>query len=133
PGHARRQGTARHARLRSERRHGRGIRRLRSRRNGEIWEDHQRCEDRGEVTFAASPMLDIFNHFVPKAYLDRLADLIPGQPAATAFPRIRPLWDIDARRALLDEFPGVQQILSLANPPLELVAPADKSPELARL
>jgi predicted TIM-barrel fold metal-dependent hydrolase len=78
-------------------------------------------------------MLDIFNHFVPKTYLDRLADLIPGQPAVTAFPRIQPLWDVDARRALLDEFTGLQQILSLANPPLELVAPPDKSPELARL
>jgi uncharacterized protein len=78
-------------------------------------------------------MLDVFNHFVPKRYLDRLAELIPGQPAVTAFPRIKPLWDVDARRALLDQFPGLQQILSLANPPLELVAPLDKTPELARL
>ncbi len=78
-------------------------------------------------------MLDIFNHFVPKTYLDRLADLIPGQPAVTAFPRIKALWDVDARRALLDEFDGLQQVLSLANPPLELVAPPDKSPDLARL
>ena len=78
-------------------------------------------------------MLDVFNHFVPKRYLDRLADLIPGQPAVTAFPRIKPLWDVDARRALLDEFDGLQQILSLANPPLELVAPPDQTPELARL
>ena len=31
------------------------------------------------------------------------------------------------------EFDGLQQMLSLANPPLELVAPPDKSPELARL
>ncbi len=58
---------------------------------------------------------------------------IPGQPAVTAFPRIKALWDVDARRALIDEFPGLQQILSLANPPLELVAPPDKSPDLARL
>ncbi len=77
-------------------------------------------------------MLDIFNHFMPKAYLDRLADLVPGQPAATAFPHIKPLWDVDARLALLDEFDGLQQILSLANPPLELIAPPDKTPELAR-
>jgi aminocarboxymuconate-semialdehyde decarboxylase len=77
-------------------------------------------------------MLDVFNHFVPKAYLDRLAGLIPGQPAVTAFPRIKPLWDVDARLALLDQFDGLQQILSLANPPLELIAPPDKTPELAR-
>jgi predicted TIM-barrel fold metal-dependent hydrolase len=78
-------------------------------------------------------MLDVFNHFVPKAYLDRLGDLIPGQPAVTAFPRIKALWDVDARRTLVDSFPGLQQILSLANPPLELVAAPDKSSELARL
>ena len=78
-------------------------------------------------------MLDVFNHFVPKAYLDRLGDLIPGQPAVTAFPRIKALWDVNARRALIDEFPGLQQILSLANPPLELVATPNKSPDLARL
>jgi predicted TIM-barrel fold metal-dependent hydrolase len=78
-------------------------------------------------------MLDVFNHFVPKAYLDRLGELIPGQPAVTAFPRIKSLWDVDARRTLVDTFPGLQQILSLANPPLELVAPPDRTPELARL
>ena len=77
-------------------------------------------------------MLDVFNHFMPKAYLDRLGDLIPGQPAVTAFPRLKPLWDVDARRALLDEFDDLQHVLSLANPPLELVAPPDKTPELAR-
>ncbi|MGE3158968.1 MAG: amidohydrolase family protein [Xanthobacteraceae bacterium] len=78
-------------------------------------------------------MLDIFNHFVPKAYLDRLAGLIPGQPAVTMFPRVKPLWDLDARRALVGRFDGLQQILSLANPPLELVAPPDVTPDLARL
>ena len=41
---------------------------------------------------------------MPKAYLDRLGDLIPGHPVLTAFPRLKTLWDVDARRALLDEF-----------------------------
>jgi hypothetical protein len=44
-------------------------------------------------------MIDIFNHFMPKAYLDRLGDFIPGHPVLTAFPRLRTLWDVDARRA----------------------------------
>ena len=35
--------------------------------------------------------------------------------------------------ALLDEFDGLQQVLSLANPPLELIAPPDETPELARI
>ncbi|MEA2978690.1 MAG: uncharacterized protein QOF09_513 [Alphaproteobacteria bacterium] len=78
-------------------------------------------------------MIDVFNHFMPKAYLDRLGDLIPGHPVLTAFPRLRTLWDIDARRALIDEFAGTQHVLSLANPPPELIAPPDKTPELVRM
>jgi uncharacterized protein len=78
-------------------------------------------------------MLDIFTHFMPKPFLDRLGDLIPGHPVLAAFPRIKPLWDVDARLALLDEFDGLQQVLSLANPPIELVAPPDKGPEVARM
>jgi predicted TIM-barrel fold metal-dependent hydrolase len=78
-------------------------------------------------------MIDIFNHFMPKAYLDRLGDLIPGHVALTAFPRLETLWDVEARLRLLDEFADLQQVLSLANPPLELIAAPDRTPELARL
>jgi aminocarboxymuconate-semialdehyde decarboxylase len=78
-------------------------------------------------------MIDVFNHFMPKAYLDRLRTLIPDHVAVTAFPRLKTLCDIDARLALLDEFDGLQQVLSLANPPLELIAPPDQTPHLARL
>src|SRR5262244_390796 len=78
-------------------------------------------------------MIDIFNHFMPKAYFDRLGSLIPGHVVLTAFPRIRTLSDVEARLKLLDEFDGLQQVISLANPPLELIAPPDKAPELARM
>ena len=78
-------------------------------------------------------MLDVFNHFMPKPYLDRLGELIPGHPVLGAFPRIKTLWDVDARLALLDEFDGLQQILSLANPPIELIAPPDRTPQVARM
>jgi uncharacterized protein len=78
-------------------------------------------------------MIDVFNHFMPKAYFDRLGDLIPGHPVLTAFPRIKALLDVDARRALLDEFPDTRHVLSLANPPPELIGPPDKTPDLVRL
>jgi predicted TIM-barrel fold metal-dependent hydrolase len=77
-------------------------------------------------------MIDIFNHFMPKAYLERLGDFIPGHPVLTAFPRLKTLWDVDARRKLIDEFDGMQHVLSLANPPPELIASPEKSPELVR-
>lgn len=78
-------------------------------------------------------IIDVFNHFMPKAYLERLSDLIPGHVATTAFPRLAALVDVDARLRLLDEFGDFQQVLSLANPPLELVGSPEATPELARL
>jgi aminocarboxymuconate-semialdehyde decarboxylase len=77
-------------------------------------------------------MLDVFTHFMPKPFLDRLGGLIPGHPVLTAFPRLKTLWDVDARRKLLDEFGDIQQVLSLANPPIELIGPPDKTPAIAR-
>ena len=77
-------------------------------------------------------MIDIFNHFMPKAYFDRLGDFIPGHPILTAFPRLTTLIDVEARLRLMDEFGDVQHVLSLANPPPELIAAPDKTPELAQ-
>jgi uncharacterized protein len=77
--------------------------------------------------------IDIFNHFMPKPYLERLAALTPGHVAVTAFPRLATLCDVEARLRLLDEFGDLQNVLSLANPPLELVAGPELSPELARI
>jgi hypothetical protein len=59
--------------------------------------------------------------------------LIPGHAAVTAFPRLTTLCDVEARLRLLDQFGDLQNVLSLANPPLELVAGPDVTPELARL
>ena len=78
-------------------------------------------------------IIDVFNHFMPPAYLDRLAKLAPDHIAVTGFPRLKPLVDVDARRRLLDQFDDLRQVICLANPPLELVALPDQSPELARV
>src|ERR1044071_1752763 len=77
-------------------------------------------------------MIDVFNHFMPKAYFERLGTLIPGHPVLAAFPRLRTLVDVDTRRALVDQFPGTQHVLSLANPPPELIGPPDQTPDLVR-
>ncbi len=78
-------------------------------------------------------IIDVFNHFMPQAYLDRLAKLAPDHIAVTGFPRLKPLVDVDARRRLLDQFGDLRQVICLANPPLELVATPEQSPELARV
>ena len=77
--------------------------------------------------------LDVFNHFMPKTIFDRLSALVPGHIALSAFPELPTLWDVDARLRLMDEFDGLQQVLSLANPPIEMLGPSDKTPELARI
>ncbi len=78
-------------------------------------------------------IIDIYNHFLPKPFFDRLGDLIPGHAVLKAFPRLPTLWDIDARLKLLDRFGDYQQVLSLANPPIEHLAGPERTPELARM
>jgi predicted TIM-barrel fold metal-dependent hydrolase len=78
-------------------------------------------------------VIDVFNHFMPQAYLDRLAQIAPDHVVVSVFPRLKPLIDVDARLRLLDQFGDLRQVLSLANPPLELVAMPEQSPDLARL
>ncbi len=77
-------------------------------------------------------MIDIFNHFMPRPHLDRLASLVPGHIVLSAFPKLKELWDVEARLRMLDEFDGLQQVLSLADPPIELLAPPARSPDIAR-
>lgn len=78
-------------------------------------------------------IIDVFNHFMPRAIFDRLSELVPGHIALSAFPELPTLLDVDARLRMMDEFDGLQQVLSLANPPIELLGPPERTPELARV
>jgi len=78
-------------------------------------------------------VLDVFNHFMPKPIFDRLSDLVPGHVALKAFPELPTLWDVEARLRLMDQFGDYQQVLSLANPPIEVLGPPDRTPEYARI
>ena len=51
----------------------------------------------------------------------------------TAFPELPTLWNVDARLRMMDEFDGLQQVLSLANPPIEVLGRPDRTPALARI
>ena len=64
-------------------------------------------------------MIDIFNHFMPRTVFDARARAGARHPAMKAFPELPTLWDVDERLRMMDEFDGLQQVLSLANPPLE--------------
>ena len=78
-------------------------------------------------------MIDIFNHFMPKKVFERVRELVPNHPATRAFPEVPTLWDVDARLRMMDEFDGLQQILSLANPPIEQLGDPRLTPQIARI
>jgi aminocarboxymuconate-semialdehyde decarboxylase len=77
-------------------------------------------------------MLDLFNHFTPRPLFERYAELIPNHAVLKAFPKVPALLDLDVRLRLMDEFEGLQQILSLSNPPIEHLGPPALAAALAR-
>src|SRR4051812_16636072 len=78
-------------------------------------------------------MIDIFNHFMPKRVFERVRELVPNHLATRAFPEVPTLWDVDARLKMMDEFDGLQQVLSLANPPIEQLGGPELTPQIARI
>lgn len=78
-------------------------------------------------------MIDAFCHVMPRPVFDRIGQLAPNIPAVTAFAKLPELWDQDRHFRLIDAFEGYRQIPSLANPPIELVAGPEGSPDLARM
>lgn len=79
-------------------------------------------------------MIDIFCHWVPKAY-GAAALQASDQPQhmlerALAIPVMT---DVEKRLALLDTFPAYRQVPCLVSPPLEALAGPEKAAELARI
>jgi aminocarboxymuconate-semialdehyde decarboxylase len=73
--------------------------------------------------------IDIFNHVAPEPFLQIVERERPEQ--AVPLRRLRMLWDIEGRVKLLDQWPDLQQVLTLTVPSLEYLAPLDKQVELA--
>jgi len=78
--------------------------------------------------------IDIFNHIFPKPFYDKMME-VAGQhkDIGKRVRNIPVLVDLDERFRVMDEFGDYVQVLSLASPPLEVIAEADRSPELARI
>ncbi|HEX4111559.1 MAG TPA: amidohydrolase family protein, partial [Stellaceae bacterium] len=77
--------------------------------------------------------IDIFPHIFPKAYFDKMVEVIPNQDTIRRWTHIPVLYDLEARLRMMEQWPDYQQILTLSMPAIEFVAPAEKSPALARL
>src|SRR5882757_5962589 len=77
--------------------------------------------------------IDIYNHVMPLAYLERMKARYGDAGIVKRMSGIRNLWDMESRLQLLEQFPEVQQVLTLANPPPEMIAGPSEAPDLARI
>ncbi len=75
--------------------------------------------------------LDVFNHVFPKSVIDTLERRMPKK-AVARWLSIPTLYDMDARKRLLDEFGDLQQIISMSQPPIDILGGPDETPALAR-
>ncbi|MDX3911725.1 MAG: amidohydrolase family protein [Sphingobium sp.] len=76
--------------------------------------------------------LDIFAHYLPEPVFRRFQTILPDNFGLRIFEKLPELWNIDSRLALMAEYADYQQILSLSNPPIELLGTPDETPALAR-
>ena len=78
--------------------------------------------------------IDVFPHILPRRYFDRLLAVAPpGLALQKRMSGIPVLVDLDRRLAMMDRWEGYVQVLTLANPPIEVAAAPETSPDLARL
>ncbi|OGA46930.1 MAG: amidohydrolase [Betaproteobacteria bacterium RIFCSPLOWO2_12_FULL_63_13] len=77
--------------------------------------------------------IDIFNHVMPVPYLEMMKQHSKDPGIVKRMSSLRMLWDIAARVQMLDQWPDVQQVLTLSLPSPELVGGPDLAPELARI
>src|SRR5512144_2296375 len=78
--------------------------------------------------------IDIFPHILPRKYFERMLEVAPpGLALQKRMAGIPALVDAELRFRMMDRHAGYLQVLTLANPPLEVVAGPGDSPDLARL
>lgn len=76
--------------------------------------------------------LDLFNHIFPRAFFERMVEVCHDRQTLKRYVNIPMLLDLDVRFRAMDQHEGYRQILSLASPPIELLAGPEETPELAR-
>jgi len=82
------------------------------------------------------PYIDAFNHFYPRRYFEKMLAVAGEQKDIGKRVRGVPcLHDLDVRFRVMDQFArhGYVQVLSLAGPPIELMADGPEALEMARI
>jgi predicted TIM-barrel fold metal-dependent hydrolase len=78
--------------------------------------------------------IDVFPHILPRRYFDRMLRIAPpGMQMQKRMAGIPVLVDVDLRFRMMDRHEGYVQVLTIANPPIEVIAGPAESPDLARL
>jgi predicted TIM-barrel fold metal-dependent hydrolase len=77
--------------------------------------------------------LDAYTHLFPMRYFERVQDLVADKGTIKRWLNIEMLWNVDARRRMIDGFGDYGQVLANSMPPLEIVAGPDITPEIARI
>jgi len=78
--------------------------------------------------------IDVFPYILPRRYFDRMIGVAPpGMALQKRMSGIPVLVDLDERFRIMDRYEGYRQVLTLANPPIEVVGGSDVTPDLARL
>ena len=82
----------------------------------------------------AAEVIDIFCHWLPAAFY-RKALRVAARPLhmLTRANGIPAMTQLDARLALMEQFPGYRQVPCLSSPPIEFLAGPEEAPELARI
>ena len=74
--------------------------------------------------------VDIFNHVMPKKFFERIGDY---KDIGKRMREVPMLYDLDERLRVMDRFPGYVQVLCAGMPPIEALAAAAESPQLAAI
>lgn len=77
--------------------------------------------------------IDIYNHVMPVRYLELMKQHMKDAGLVKRMSTLRMLWDIEARAQMLDQWPDVQQVLTLSLPGPEMVGGPELAPQLARI
>jgi len=78
--------------------------------------------------------IDIFNHFFPKSYYDKMIKLMPkGKDMNKRVRNIPSIVDLDVRFKIMDTFDDYVQIICLPQPPIETLGPPSVSTDMAKL
>ena len=90
-------------------------------------------ESRAAAPRPATRVIDIHNHVMPGGYLELVRARYKDPGMVKRLTSIRMLWDMEARVEMLDQWPGLQQVISLASPPPEALGGPDVSARRAHL